>query len=113
MKEKTLLKTALICSIAGIIFLFFVSEIIEIPEKQIDEITEKDENVRIKGIINKITEKDKVAYIEIIQPKEITVVLFKEDENLNLKQGEYVEITGKTEEYKKEIQIIGNIVKKI
>ncbi|MBW2993092.1 hypothetical protein KY317_00790 [Candidatus Woesearchaeota archaeon] len=113
MKEKTLLKTALICSIAGIIFLFFISEIIEIPEKQINEITEKDENVRIKGIVNRITEKEKVAYIEIIQPEEISVVIFKEKGNIELKEGEYVEVTGKTEEYKKEIQIIGNVVKKI
>lgn len=115
MQEKTLLKIALICSVTGIILLFLISEIIEIPEKAIKEITEKDKenNVWVKGIVNRITEKEKVAYIEIIQPEEISVVLFKENENLNLKKGEYVEITGKTEEYRKKIQIIGNIVKKI
>ena len=38
MKEKTLLRIALICSVVGITLLFFVSKNIEIDEKAIDKI---------------------------------------------------------------------------
>ena len=114
MKEVTLLKAALICSAAGIILLFLISEVMDIPEKAINEITEedKDSSIWVKGIVNKVTEKEKVAYIEVIQPEEISVVLFKEKENLNLNLGEYVEVAGMVEEYNGNLQIIGNIVKK-
>ncbi len=114
MKEVTLLKAALICSVAGIILLFLISEVIDIPEKAISEITEgdKDSSVWVKGIVNRITEKEKVAYIEVIQPESISVVLFKDNENLNLKEGEYVEVAGMVEEYNGKLQLIGNIVKK-
>lgn len=112
MKENTLLKTALICSITGIVLLFFVSEMIKFPEKQIKEITEKDSDIWVKGIVDRITEKEKVAYIDVIQPDKITAVIFKEKEALELKEGEYVEVAGRVEEYNKELQIIGNIVRK-
>jgi len=38
MEEKSLLRLALICSLVGIIALFFISERIEIKEKNINEI---------------------------------------------------------------------------
>jgi len=55
MEEKSLLRLALICSLVGIIALFFISENIEIKEKNIDEINKDNigEDVRIKGIVSK------------------------------------------------------------
>jgi len=41
MKEKTLLKTALICSLIGIIVLFFVSENISIDDQSREEFIKK------------------------------------------------------------------------
>ena len=43
MEEKSLLRLALICSLVGILALFFISENIEIKEKNINEIN-KDNN---------------------------------------------------------------------
>ena len=46
MKEKTLLKVALICSLLGLLILYLISSNIEIKEKNIEKITigNKDES---------------------------------------------------------------------
>jgi len=79
MKEKNLLKVALICSLIGIISLYLISENMEIKQKNIEKITleDIDRNVKVKGFVKKLFENDKVMIITIEQPQDMTVVLFK------------------------------------
>ncbi len=106
-----MLRLALICSLAGIIALFFISENIEINEKNIDEINKDNvgEDVRIKGIVSKSTDKGKIILLDIIQPETITIVLFK-DHDFNISTGTKVEITGEIDEFNGKIEIVGNEV---
>ncbi len=112
MEEKSLLRLALICSLVGIIALFFISENMEISEKNIYEISKDNigEDVRIKGIVSKSTDKGKIILLDIIQPETITVVLFK-DSDFNISPGTKVEITGEIDEFNGKMEIIGNEVK--
>jgi len=112
MKEKTLLKIALITAMIGTCVLFFVSEKIEIDSATIDKITSEylEKDIKISGYVTKIQELDKVAYVKIAQPKTMDVVVFK-DGDLKIKENSYCEVTGMIEEYNGELQLIANEIK--
>ena len=110
MKEKTLLKIALICSLLGLLILYLISGSIEIKEKNIEKITleNKDEFVKLRGIVSNVVDTEKVVIMEITQPQEITVVLFKDKEPVNIQQGNEVEVIGKVDEYEGKLEIIAD-----
>ncbi|MCK4860251.1 MAG: hypothetical protein KAS87_06820 [Candidatus Omnitrophica bacterium] len=111
MKEKTLLKIALICSLLGLLTLYLTSNNIEIKEKNIEKITleNKDEFVKLKGIVSNVIDTEKVTIMEITQPQQITVVLFKnENKTIPIQQGNEVEIIGKVDEYEGRMEIIAD-----
>lgn len=107
-----MLRLALICSLVGIIALFFISENMEIKEKNINEINKDNigEDIKIKGIVSKSTDKGKIILLDIVQPETVTVVLFK-DSDFNISTGTKVEITGEIDEFNGQLEIIGNEVK--
>ncbi len=111
MKEQTLLKIALICSLLGLLILYLISGNIEIKEKNIEKITldNKDEFVKLRGIVSRVTDMEKVTIMEITQPQQITVVLFKnENKTMPIQQGNEVEIFGKVDEYEGKMEIIAD-----
>jgi|TARA_B100001964_G_C14179906_1_gene575687 DNA/RNA endonuclease YhcR with UshA esterase domain len=111
MKEKTLLKVALICSLLGLLILYLISGNIEIKEKNIEKITleNKDEFVKLRGIVNNVVDTEKVTIMEITQPQQITVVLFKdENKTMPIQQGNEIEIIGKVDEYEGKMEIIAD-----
>ncbi len=111
MKEKTLLKIALICSLLGLLVIYLISNNIEIKEKNIEKITldNKDEFVKLRGIVSRVTDTEKVTIMEITQPQQITVVLFKnENKTMPIQQGNEVEIFGKVDEYEGKLEIIAD-----
>ena len=111
MQEKTLLKIALIVSLVGLLLLYLISDNIIINEKNIERITldNKDEFVKVRGLVNKLTDTDKVTIMEIMQPTEITVVLFKgENKPTPIQEGNEVEIIGKVDEYEGKLEIIAH-----
>ena len=116
MKEKTLLKIALITSLSGLLILYLISSNIELKEKNIEKITIEniDEFVKLKGIVKRITDTEKVTIMEITQPQEITVVLFK-DKNTTTKiqKNNEIEIFGKVDEYEGKLEIIADRVRVI
>ena len=111
MKENTLLKIALITSLLGLLILYLISDNIEIKEKNIEKITieNKDEFVKLRGIVNKVIDTEKVTIMEITQPQQITVVLFKnENKTMQIQQGNEIEIFGKVDEYEGKLEIIAD-----
>lgn len=116
MKEKTLLKIALICSLVGIIILFIVSDNLVIQEIDISKLNEVEleTTVKIIGRIEKVSDTDKLMFLTIGQEKveTVSVLLFK-DSDISLKQGDYVEITGTIEDYEGEREVIANKVRLI
>ncbi len=108
MKEKTLLKTALIASLIGILILLFISSRLEVNEKTISNIDETDigSSLKIDGVITNIRKTNTITLIDIAQLEEMKVVVFNNEIELN--RGDYVEITGKIEEYKGLTELIAD-----
>lgn len=116
MKEKTLLKIALICSVVGIALLYIFSEGIEIDESTIDKINKGSigESVKIKGVLSKVSNAENAVFLEITQPQTIDIVLFKDKHtNITMEEGDYVEIIGKIEEYEGKREVIADRVRVI
>lgn len=112
MEDKTLLKISLICSIFGILTLIFISHKIEIPITDIKEINKDqlDQKIKIKGEISSITPLDDLTILIIDDSTgEIKAILF---DKIELKQNTIVEISGTIEEYKGEVEIIIDNIKK-
>jgi len=114
MKESTLLKIALICSVIGVALLFIFSESAEINEKPIGEIdmTNIGEYVKINGAVTNVVDKENVMILTIEQPSKINVVLFKK-KPVELKQGNYIEVIGKIDDYEGKPEIIGDKIRVI
>ena len=114
MKEKTLFKIAAVCSLVGLIVLFFISGHISIKEIDVGKINGGDvgKEVKVIGRIERISDTDKVMFLQVGQEKieSISVVLFKEG-NINLKEGDYVELIGELDDYNGSYSIIANAVK--
>lgn len=117
MEEKSLFRIALACSLVGVTTLFFVSEFIEVDENYIEEITIDDlgNDVKIIGTVKKIVDHGNVVIMNIVQPQELKVVVFKgdEEEMVNVKSGNYIEVLGKVEEFGGELEIIGDRIRLI
>jgi len=109
MQERTLLKISLISALLGIIGLFFVSQVAEVPE---GVLLEDESQYVLKGSINKITELDSVTFLELKREDEVTVVLFK-DYPVDLHKDEYVEVIGTAQESDGEVQLIGKEIRVI
>ena len=94
MQEKTLLKIALITSLVGLLILYLISDNITIKEKNIEKITidNKDEFVKVRGLVSNVVDTEKVTIINVMQPGEIMVVLFKSDNTKSpIQEGNEVE----------------------
>ena len=113
MKETTLLKIAIICSLVGLIVLYFISANIEISNYKPNLLNKNvGEDVKLTGTITKITENDEVTFVEINYQNPVTVVLFKSNnEGLNLKNGDNVEVIGEVQEYKSKEEIIARNIR--
>ncbi len=114
MKEKTLFKIAIVCSLVGISVLLFVSDKIIIERINIGDIDDSSagEDVRVIGTVERVSDTEKVVFLEVGQQKIETasIVLFKEKE-INLKKGDVIELIGEVEEYNGKNSIIANAVK--
>ena len=114
MKETTLLKIALICSLVGLIALYFISAKIEIKDYKPNILNRNvGDDVSLKGTITKINDKGNVVFVDISQQNSVPVVLFTDSNNLNLKNGDNVEVIGKVQEYNGKNEIIAQKIRVI
>ena len=113
MKESVLLKIALICSLLGLLILYFVSSGIEANEYKPSQLNKNiGEDVRFSGTVSKITKAENVIFIEVNHQNPVTVVLFTK-ENPQLSEGDNVEIDGEVQEYKGKEEIIAQKIRVI
>ena len=114
MKEKLLLKIAIICSLVGIVILFLIAQSIKIDEEDIGKINREDidDEVIVAGRITKIIDTEEVMILEVSKNEEISVVLFKES-LIDLQEGDNIEVRGKVAEYEGDIEIMGDEVRVI
>jgi len=112
MKETLLLKIALICSLVGLVALFFISQKIELKDYKPNFLNNKNvgDSVNLSGKISKVTAGNNVVFIELIQQVPVSVVVFT-DKNVNLNENDFVEISGKIQEYNGKEEIIADKIK--
>jgi len=114
MKENTLLKIALVCSLAGLFVLYFISTKIDVKEYKPNILNKNvGDDVKLKGTVTKVTDKGNVVFIEVNQQSPVTVVIFAEDNNLKLNNGDNIEVIGEVQEYKGKPEIVANKVRVI
>lgn len=110
MKENTLLKIALACSLAGLVALFFISSKIELKEYRPSLNKNIGDDVKLKGTVAKITDRGDVVFIDVTHQSPVNVVLFT-DKDLTLKAGDIVEVEGNVQEYNGKDEVIAQKIR--
>jgi exonuclease VII large subunit len=114
MKEKALLYISIVCSVVGLVVLYYISQVIELPKTDIVEITPDDigKNVKVCGeIVSKSVSRNKHVFLQLQDTTDkIDVVIFNNSvEKLNatgLKKGENVCIIGTIDEYQGKLEVL-------
>lgn len=93
----------------GLVFLYIFTEEQELPTvNQLEGLPEQ-QVVKLRGTVEKITRLDKVLFLELEAERvEKTAVVLFPEEDIFLREGNDVEITGKVEEYKGKKEIIAH-----
>lgn len=114
MDESILLRIALVCGVAGVIGLYFVSENTGITEISISKINNENigSTVVVIGTVQKVADFEKTMIIDVSDEngKLVSVLLFK-DGKIKINEGNKIKITGTVEEYKGKMELIGEEVK--
>ncbi len=113
MREKTLLKVAIACSVLGLIVLFLVSSNIDIQEYKPSELSKEiGKDVKLKGTVVQVQNKGSFIAIQLKNEYTTQIVLFTKD-NSTIIKGDNVEIFGKVQEYNNNPEIIASKVRVI
>ena len=92
--------------------MYFISTKIEIKDYKPTKLNENvGEDVRLIGTVTKISDRGDVIFIEVNQQNPVTVVLFSDDDNLRLNNGDNVEVFGEVQEYKGKNEIIAQKIR--
>ncbi len=112
MKEKTLLRIAIIGALSGVFLLYVISDNIELDESSIEKIKgeEMGNDVKVRGVVKDVFNGEKISIITITQPEEMKVLIM---ENVSFSEGDYIEVIGEVDEYNGEREVIGNRVRRI
>ncbi len=103
MKDKTLLKLSLATAILGIIALFLITELIELPEKSIANALEQEGFVKISGKVTSVRSSESITYIKLSDESgQADIIYFGKTD---LKKGSDAEVIGKVGSYKGSKQI--------
>ena len=114
MKETTLLKIALICSIIGLVSLYFISTKIDAKDYKPGLLNKNiGDDVKLKGTVTKINDKGDVVFIEVNQQNPVDIVLFTGEDSLRVVEGDNVEVLGEIQEYNGREEIIAQTIRVI
>ena len=112
MKETTILKIALTCSLVGLIALYLISAKIELNDYKPPVLNKNiGDDVILKGTVTKITERGNAVFVEISEQSSVNVVLFANGNPVSLKNGNNVEVIGKVQQYNGNNEIIADNVR--
>ncbi|MBC8501211.1 MAG: hypothetical protein ISS25_01460 [Nanoarchaeota archaeon] len=105
MKDSTLLKTALVTSIVGVVALFFILQNTELEESRIVDLEEMNEGdeVKIIGVVESVKKSNDVTIISISQKEIVEGVIF---DDVDIHEGELVHVVGEIGEFKGEKEVI-------
>lgn len=112
MDDKTLKKLAVVCSLAGLLMLFYISQTIKLEETKINDLGPDDvsRTVKIIGNVDSFQQRGKVNMFKINQIVGIDVVSF--DDISAMKDGDPIEAVGEYREIKGKKELILDEIKK-
>ncbi len=108
MNETQLLRICLSVAALGIISLFFLAQTLEAKEVGISAITPEyvGQTISVSGTVSKITVSNGMTFITLEdEGKTFPVVFFQEIDDFF--SGEKITVSGKVQEYKGRLQIVG------
>ena len=109
MQEKNIFRTAIIAALLGLTFLFFYSGEADLQAVERIDSAIPEETVNLKGTVNRVSVSDKVIFLEIEGERvEKTDVILFTDQEIFVKPGDHVEISGTVEEYQGKKEVIAN-----
>ena len=104
MKDITLLKLAFVLSLIGTVILYFINLLGN--ELELRDIHENIGNyVKIKGKVKEVKVINNTAFLEVLEPHTVRVVVFNLN-GLNLNKGDEIEVIGRVEMYKGLAEVI-------
>ena len=108
MKESTLLKVSLISALVGILILFVFSSKMDLSDSIISGIDQNDDSslVKINGVVTEVSVRNSTTIINVAQLDKISVFVFNSD--VELIRGDYIEVTGKMQEYEGKTSLIAD-----
>lgn len=111
MNEKLLWKVSSIAVIIGLVMMYGYAGKVEVKPNLDLETMPLDKEITVRGEITAVRTHDKAIFLEIAGEKveTVDVVLFN-DKDVFVKEGNYIEITGKVEEYNGKKEIIAEKV---
>jgi len=71
------------------------------------------DDIKLQGTVTKITDKGSVVFVEVNQQSPVTVVLFADDKNFKLNNGDSIEVIGEVQEYNGKNEIIAQKIRVI
>ncbi len=109
MDERTLLKLSLLCSVVGLITLFWVSSTVSVETIAIDKVDGTSPYaIKVYGTVASVRSVGVGQVIEITQPSSIEVFL---SDPAALERGDIVEVIGRAEQYQGNAQLIAERVR--
>ena len=113
MDDNTLYKICLISALIGIFLILVIANKIEIKGSDIDNISEKNlnEKVKVKGYVTFFKETPGLYIMDIKDNTgNITVLAFK-DEKINITKNSIIEVEGSLTKYDNELEINADIIR--
>lgn len=108
MNETQLLRICLSVAVIGIVSLFFLTKTLEAKEVKISSITPEyiGQTISTSGTVSKIAFNNEMTFITLEADEEnFPVVFFQEIKDVF--SGEQIVVSGKVQEYKGNLQIVG------
>jgi len=101
---------AVICSIVGVIILWFISGTI-LPDESISY-ANIDNSVIIQGEIRRMVPGENLVLIDVERLANIKVVVFS-SENLSVSEGDTIEVVGVLEEYEGKLEVVAERITRL
>ncbi|PIZ51857.1 hypothetical protein COY27_02110 [Candidatus Woesearchaeota archaeon CG_4_10_14_0_2_um_filter_33_13] len=111
MDEKIILKISIIICFIGLTILYFYADDFNLSSVETIDGFAQDSLVRLEGKVTKLSVQDKVTFLTLegFKVENTPIILFNNQE-IYLKEGDYVEIEGTIEEYNNQKEVIANKV---
>ena len=108
MNETKLLRICLLVAALGIVSLFFLSENLEAKEIEISLITPDyvGQTLSVSGTVSKVSVTSDMTFITLEDQGELFPVVFFQEVD-DVFSGEEIVVSGKVQEYKGKLQIVG------